>query len=184
MQKGNTLTTKILGIFNLRALSGKAGSKMAMWKCGLCVGFAALVLSHVRQVHSGDKDFQITCGILNCEKSYTKYDSFYRHVKNQHHTYLDTPATYLNTDEVSTALRVPNGNEQICEESSSSTTCSESSTLRIFRDLTSLSQTPPMCAAAGGLKIPSMTCWDVYLSIHCWFLRRVLLLAHVCLHGN
>lgn len=121
MQKGNTLTTKILGIFNPRALSGKAGSKMAMWKCGLCVGFAALVLSqmlsHIRQVHSGDKDFKITCGILNCEKSYTKYGSFYRHVKNQHHTYLDIPATYLNTDEISTALRGPNGNEQIFQES-------------------------------------------------------------------
>ena len=51
---------------------------MAMWTCGLCVGFAALLLSqmlaHIRQVHSGDKEFEITCGISNCEKSYKKYD--------------------------------------------------------------------------------------------------------------
>lgn len=67
-------------------------SKMAMWTCGLCVGFAALLLcqmlAHIRQVHSGDKEFEITCGISNFEKSYKKYDSFYRHVKNRHHAYL------------------------------------------------------------------------------------------------
>ena len=81
-------------------------SKMAMWTCGLCVGFAALLLSqmlaHIRQVHSGDKEFEITCGISNCEKSYKKYDSFYQHVKNRHHAYLDIPATDLHIGEIST----------------------------------------------------------------------------------
>ena len=47
---------------------------MAMWKCGLCVGFAALLLrqmlGHIHQVHSGDEEFEITCGISNCEKKY------------------------------------------------------------------------------------------------------------------
>ena len=28
---------------------------------------------------------------------------------------------------------------------------------------------PPNCAAAGRLKIHSISCWDVYLSIHCLF---------------
>ena len=94
---------------------------MAMWTCGLCVGFAALLLSqmlaHIRQVHSGDKEFEITCGISNCEKSYKKYDSFYRHVKNRHHAYLDIPATDLHIGEISTALRQPIGKEQIYQES-------------------------------------------------------------------
>ena len=53
------------------------------------------MLSHIRQVNSDDNDFQIICGISNCEKSYNKYDSFSRHVKNRHHV------------DISTALRLP-----------------------------------------------------------------------------
>ena len=75
------------------------------------------MLSNIRQVHSVDKEFEITCGISNCEKSYKKYDGFYRHVKNRHHAYLDIPATDLQIDEISTALRLPNGKEQIYQES-------------------------------------------------------------------
>lgn len=72
------------------------------------------MLSHIRQVHSGDEDFQITCSISNCEKSYNKYDSFYRHVKNCHHVLLEIPATDLNDVDISTALRLPS--EQIDQE--------------------------------------------------------------------
>lgn len=75
------------------------------------------MLAHIRQVHFGDKEFEITCGISNCKKSYKKYDSFYRHVKNRHHAYLDIPATDLHIGEISTALRQPIGKEQIYQES-------------------------------------------------------------------
>lgn len=71
------------------------------WSCGLCL-FACLLLSqmlsHIRQFHSGDEDFQITCGISNCEKSYNKFDSFYRH-----YVFLEIPATDLNDVGISTA---------------------------------------------------------------------------------
>ena len=72
------------------------------------------MLSHIRQVHSGDEDFQITCGISNCEKSYNKFDSFYRHVRNRHHVFLEIPATDLNDVDISTALQFPK--EQIDQE--------------------------------------------------------------------
>ena len=45
------------------------------------------------------------------------HDSFYWHGKNCHHTYLDIPATDLHINEISTALRLPNGKEQIDQES-------------------------------------------------------------------
>ena len=60
------------------------------------------MLSHIQQVHSGDEDFQITCGISNCEKPY-KFDTFYRHIKNRHHVFLEIPATDLNDVGISTA---------------------------------------------------------------------------------
>ena len=72
------------------------------------------MLSHIREVHSGDEDFQITCGIANCEKSYNKYNSFYRHIKNHHHVFLEIPATDLNDVDISPALRFPS--EQIDQE--------------------------------------------------------------------
>ena len=90
-----------------------------MWTCGLCVGFASLLLSqmlsHLRLVHSDDDNFRITCGILDCDKSYNKYDSFYRHVKSQHHAFLEIPTTHLGLD-ISTALRPSNVEEERFQE--------------------------------------------------------------------
>ena len=89
------------------------------WVCGLCAGFASLLLahmlSHIRQVHSDDDDFRITCGISGCDKSYNKFDSFYRHVKNHHHAFLEIPATDLRHIDISTALR--SQDVDFCQES-------------------------------------------------------------------
>ena len=56
---------------------------------GFCIFTAIslrILLSHFNQVHS-DEEFQIICGLGDtpaCHKIFSKYNSFYRHVKRKH----------------------------------------------------------------------------------------------------
>ena len=62
-----------------------------MWRCvfGFCVFTAisrSILLSHFNQVHS-DEEFQVVCGLGDtsaCRKVFSKYNSFYRHVRRKH----------------------------------------------------------------------------------------------------
>ena len=62
-------------------------SRSAGYDCTLCNISSPtrnFWLSHLRNVHSKDEDFFITCGINECTASYTKCSSFVSHVYRQH----------------------------------------------------------------------------------------------------
>lgn len=65
--------------------------KSTSYDCSLC-NFSAptinLWLSHLRNVHSKDENFAITCGINECPASYSKCASFVSHVYRQHRNAL------------------------------------------------------------------------------------------------
>ncbi|XP_071138269.1 uncharacterized protein [Mytilus edulis] len=48
--------------------------------------FAKLVI-HYRFVHSHERDFQITCSVDGCVRTYNNTDSFLKHVKRKHKTF-------------------------------------------------------------------------------------------------
>lgn len=61
------------------------------WSCvfTFCVFSAAslrILMSHLNQVHSDD-NFKIICGLSDtpdCHKVFTKYNSFYKHIRRKH----------------------------------------------------------------------------------------------------
>ncbi|XP_035665562.1 uncharacterized protein LOC118408812 [Branchiostoma floridae] len=61
---------------------------MPSWTCRICLAYVTLTLSllltHMRSRHGSDPDFFVRCVIDDCDKSFNKYNSFYRHMTRQH----------------------------------------------------------------------------------------------------
>ena len=79
-----------------------------MNRCHLCSGdfFAPslkLLLFHIGRVHSNSPDFNLTCGIDNCQVTFTNFHAYKRHVRKKHRYHLndaetDADATFLDAD--------------------------------------------------------------------------------------
>ena len=57
------------------------------FQCPLCAFVAAtlaLILSHLRLVHANDPDFNVTCGISGCVRTFKKFRALYQHVYRNH----------------------------------------------------------------------------------------------------
>lgn len=58
------------------------------FRCSICLVFFALtlrlLLKHLYLEHAGRPNFHVLCGIEGCPQTYTKYNSFYRHVNREH----------------------------------------------------------------------------------------------------
>ena len=56
--------------------------------CWLCHKFASnsfkAVIRHIRAVHSFDPSFEIVCGINGCPRTYTKFNSYKKHLTRKH----------------------------------------------------------------------------------------------------
>ncbi len=52
--------------------------------CAILYSIILFVLSYIGSVHSYDPNFCVTCGIENCTRTYTKYDSFRKHIQRSH----------------------------------------------------------------------------------------------------
>lgn len=73
--------------------------------CWICYRFAAptlkAVIRHIGSVHSFDPGFRICCGIQECPRIYTNWNSFRKHLYRKHGTEMETvpsnePVTHLN----------------------------------------------------------------------------------------
>ena len=65
--------------------------------CKICNNFASRyyskVLRHIGLVHSFDPGFTITCGVDGCPKTFTKYNSFRKHILRHHREVLSLKST-------------------------------------------------------------------------------------------
>lgn len=75
-------------------VKGPRVSKMA-WRCLFCAGFSALLLSslltHYNSEHyryHEERNFNIRCQIDGCTKTYSKVNSFAKHVRAVHQQFL------------------------------------------------------------------------------------------------
>ena len=61
--------------------------------CSKCNSFRALtlrgLLNHYFTVHSNETNFRVVCGVDDCPAIFTKYNSFYKHVRKQHRNAYD-----------------------------------------------------------------------------------------------
>lgn len=58
-------------------------------KCSRRAFTLVKLIQHIGLIHSHEADFTITCGLNNCPKTFSKYESFRRHVYRKHkHTVL------------------------------------------------------------------------------------------------
>lgn len=64
------------------------------WKCLFCAGFTALYLSflltHLNSMHGDETNFEINCGLDDCDSTFSKTNTFVRHVQNSHRNLLFT----------------------------------------------------------------------------------------------
>lgn len=80
----------------VKTLSGCSQFKMQVsmqdsFLCKICNNFAShtysKVLRHIGLVHSFDPGFSVTCGVDGCPRTFTKYNSFRKHIL-RHHRFL------------------------------------------------------------------------------------------------
>ena len=69
-----------------------------MNRCHLCSGdfFAPsfeLLLFHISRVHSNSPDFNLPCGIDNCQVTFTNFHAFKRHIRKKHRSHLNDTET-------------------------------------------------------------------------------------------
>jgi hypothetical protein len=97
---------------------------MAAWRCPICLVFFALTLriliTHVNIEHCTTPGCVIPCGVDGCPMSYTRFNSFYRHVHRDHKHRLDVPFefehTVTHTDEPSPELPLAELNDLDAED--------------------------------------------------------------------
>lgn len=68
------------------------------WNCAFCVFSTILLhllLTHINTSHNNDNNFLAYCGIDGCDRSFRKANTFARHVREKHRSYL-----YNNRQEV------------------------------------------------------------------------------------
>ena len=67
------------------------------WLCPSCHQFAATtllrVLTHIKQVHSLEAGFHVTCGLNQCPKTYDNFQSYRRHLYCKHSDELHPTTT-------------------------------------------------------------------------------------------
>ena len=64
---------------------------MMSWNCAFCVFSTILLhllLTHINTRHNDQKDFFAFCGIDGCDRRFQKANSFARHVREKHVSYL------------------------------------------------------------------------------------------------
>ena len=65
-----------------------AASDARVENCPLCDSFAATnvkgVVRHIGLVHSHEPGFRITCGVGGCMRTYTKFNSYKKHMYVKH----------------------------------------------------------------------------------------------------
>lgn len=49
------------------------------------------LIHHVGLVHAHEADFTICCGLDDCQCTFTKYESFRRHIYRKHKKWTETP---------------------------------------------------------------------------------------------
>lgn len=59
------------------------------WKCAICLLVFTLtlrtLLQHINRNHAASPNFHIICGINQCPREYTRFHSFYKHVRKTHY---------------------------------------------------------------------------------------------------
>ena len=59
-----------------------------VWKCTLCAFFIGITLrvlmNHYYTVHGNQAKFFVRCGVNDCLATFTRYHSFYKHVRKKH----------------------------------------------------------------------------------------------------
>ena len=65
---------------------------MKPWICSICNVFRAInlraLVSHYNRVHANESNFRVVCNVDECPASFTKFNSFYKHVRRSHlHAY-------------------------------------------------------------------------------------------------
>lgn len=75
-----------------------------MEQCPLCVDFTTptfqLLIQHIGQVHSKSSDFHLTCGVNDCQTTFTNFAAFKRHLRKKHRSNFGEPS--LTASEVQT----------------------------------------------------------------------------------
>ena len=64
---------------------------MAYWRCPFCAFSAVLLhllLTHINTSHNDEEQFFAYCGIEECEARFRRANSFAKHVREKHRTYL------------------------------------------------------------------------------------------------
>lgn len=72
--------------------------RIMSWNCAFCVFSTILLhllLTHINTSHNNDNNFLAYCGIDGCDRSFRKANTFARHVREKHRSYL-----YNNRQEV------------------------------------------------------------------------------------
>ena len=86
----------------------------SMNQCHLCEDFSTptfqLLIQHVGQVHSKSSDFHLTCGVDNCQTTYTNFAAFKRHLRKKHRSCLHET---LLTSEIQTCGSVQEEDEDL-----------------------------------------------------------------------
>ncbi|KAK7886548.1 hypothetical protein WMY93_026169 [Mugilogobius chulae] len=77
---------------------------MAAWRCMICLIFVSLtlkvLLSHINLTHGRSPDFWVHCGIDDCAQDFRVFNSFFRHIKRTHSSFLkngEPPAGWRTT---------------------------------------------------------------------------------------
>lgn len=72
----------------------------SMNQCPLCEDFSTptfqLLIQHIGQVHSKSSDFHLTCGVDNCQTTYTNFAAFKRHLRKKHQSCIHE--TFLTSE--------------------------------------------------------------------------------------
>jgi hypothetical protein len=59
-----------------------------IYECSRCDAFKSLILrtllNHYHTVHCNEPNFNVICGVGGCPATFTKYNSFYKHVTRKH----------------------------------------------------------------------------------------------------
>jgi hypothetical protein len=59
-------------------------------KCNFSLRYLSKLVIHFRFVHQHEHDFQLSCGVDGCSRTYKQTNSFIKHVKREHPDFHDT----------------------------------------------------------------------------------------------
>lgn len=90
-------------------------------ECKMCQHEVAktmeLLLEHVSRVHSHSSNFQISCVVVGCQRTYWNYASFRRHLREAHKYYSRQPSntnqTPFTSHQLSNEVDTEDGTEEV-----------------------------------------------------------------------